>query len=121
MVCWGGVCEDMCYPPPSKRGCKHREEVCAECDCDPKTPNVKPKGFVWFNWCPGGCSDQIYPKHKLMKKTIVKTIPSYKWVVEEVCPSCSPKCFSAPVPAGVEVPPPPKTAARVIYTQGEPQ
>jgi hypothetical protein len=42
-----------------------------------------------------------------MKKTITKTIPSFKWVVEDLCPHCCANAQSVAVPAGTEIPPPP--------------
>lgn len=117
IVCWGCKCEDFCLPGPSCRGCKNCEGVCNFCDeKDAKAPYAEPKKFVWYDWVPNPCAD-VFTKKKLMKKTITKTVPSYKWVVEEVCPDCEQKCVGAPIAAGVEVPPPPQIPdARLKYT-----
>jgi hypothetical protein len=60
---------------------------------------------VWTEWVPG-CAT-IRTRKKLMKQTITKTIPSYKWVVEDLCPHCHANAQSAAVPAGTEIPKPP--------------
>jgi hypothetical protein len=46
----------------------------------------------------------------LMKKTVTKTVPGYKWVVEDLCPSCQAKCAQLTVPPATEVPPAPQLA-----------
>lgn len=43
-----------------------------------------------------------------MKKTVTKTVPSFKWVVEDLCADCEAKTQDAVVPPGIAVPPPPK-------------
>jgi hypothetical protein len=45
-----------------------------------------------------------------MKKVIVKTVPSYKWVIEDLCSQCEGKCERVAVQPGAVVPPPPKVA-----------
>ena len=107
VVCWGCQCEDFCIPGPSKPGCRKCEEVCGTCQVhsDPKVI-AAPKAFSWTEWIPG-CSSGIYTKKKLMKKTITKKVPSFKWVVEDLCETCQAKCQSPPIPPGVEIPPPP--------------
>lgn len=111
VVCWGCKCEDFCLPGHSKRECKHCEDVCDDCD-DPEVCH-KPKTFSWYDWVPS-CKSHIYTKTKLMKKTVTKTIPSYKWVVEDVCCECEKCCPVCAVEPGAEVPPPPKVAAKLI-------
>lgn len=107
ITCWGCKCEDFCVPGPSKPGCKHCEWVCEECHagCDPDAIHTQAKKFVWTEWIPG-CAT-MHTRKKLMKKTITKTIPSYKWVVENLCPHCQAHAQSAPVPVGTEIPQPP--------------
>lgn len=85
VTCWGIESADFCLPGPSKPGCKHCELVCDE--EDPKSPCTKPQPFSWYDWIPG-CAT-VHTKQKLMKKTVTKTIPSYKWVVEDLCPACA--------------------------------
>jgi hypothetical protein len=115
VVCYGAKCEDFCIAGPSKRGCQHCETVCDFCDQpDPKGPDyVKPKAFVWTDWMPG-CAE-VFTKKKLMKKTITKKVPSYKWVVEDLCPKCERNSTGASVPAGTPLPKPPVEGARVKY------
>ena len=52
-----------------------------------KTPCYEPKKFSWTQWTPGGCPT-LFTKQKLMKKVVTKTVPSYKWVVEDLCAEC---------------------------------
>jgi hypothetical protein len=92
VVCWGCKCEEFCVAGPSKPGCKHCECVCGTCDEKGSDSAVcaKPKRFVWFNWLPG-CA-QCYTRTKLMKKTVTVTVPSHKWVVEDLCSQCAAAC-----------------------------
>jgi len=48
---------------------------------------LRVKPFVWTEWIPSDCAS-IFTRKKLMKKTVTKSVPSYKWVVEDCCPSC---------------------------------
>ena len=87
ITCWGCKCEDFCVPGPSTLKCSHCE--CITCRCVEGASNnlgAKPKKFLWAEWLPG-CAT-IHTKKKLMKRTITKTIPSYEWVVENICDSC---------------------------------
>jgi len=94
VVCWGCKYEDFCLPGPNQRGPKQCETVCDEPlpasgkaapDC------VKPRNFVWFP----GCAT-FHTKTKLMKKTVTKKIPTFKWVVEDLCPACKEKTETKP-------------------------
>jgi hypothetical protein len=113
IICWGCKCEDFCLPGPGTPGCKHCTTVCADCDApaDGDAPHVEPKRFVWFDWLPG-CAT-MHTKKKLMQKKVAKTIPSYKWVVEDLCPGCEAKCECAAVPSGEALPPLPAVDAQV--------
>lgn len=112
ITCWGCKHEDFCLPGPSKPGCKYTDVACDE--CDPKGPYVQPKTYSWIDWIPG-CCGKIYSKNKLMKKTVTKSVPSFKWVVEDLCPQCEQHCPLAEVPLGSEVPPPPVVDAKFKY------
>jgi len=111
ITCWGCKAEEFCIPGPSKRGCTHCETVCDFCtnEHDANAPSSRPKAFVWTEWIPGCAS--IHTKKKLMKRTVTKTIPSYKWVVEDLCQQCE----SGLPPVSIEdesvIPPPPKVSA----------
>ena len=111
ITCWGVQSEDFCDPCPSERGCEHCEMVCDESHA-PIAPCVRPKRFVWTEWLPTG-TRRIYTKKKLMKKTVTKTIPSYKWVVEDLCTQCEPSCQSVTVPPDTKIPPVPAVDAKV--------
>lgn len=122
ITCWGCKCEDFCAPGKSCRGCKNCQEVCDE-DCNTSDVCAAPKKFVWFDWEPG-CAHHIYTKKKLMRKTIEKKIPSYKWIVEDICPHCQSKCQCALIEPGAQIPAPPQVAGRIIggiAVEGEPQ
>jgi hypothetical protein len=114
IVCWGCKCEDFCLPKPSEPGCKHCEMVCGACDepCDCTKPYAEPKRFVWFDWTPG-CA-KIHTKKKLMQKKETKTVPSYKWVVEDLCAGCESRCDCATIVAGANVSPPPPMVDALI-------
>jgi hypothetical protein len=111
ITCWGCKCEDFCAPGKSCRNGRNGEEVCDDCDAE---VCAAPKTFVWYNWTPG-CAEHIYTKKKLMRKTIVKTIPSYKWVVEDLCGNCQGKCQCAQIEPGAKIPDPPQVAARLMH------
>ena len=49
----------------------------------------------------------MYTKTKLMQKKITVKIPSYKWVVEDLCSQCDAECVSAEIKPGTKIPPPP--------------
>ena len=48
---------------------------------------AEPKRFIWNNWRPSFA--QMYTKTKLMKRIETVKVPTYKWVVEEVCCDCT--------------------------------
>jgi hypothetical protein len=102
---WGCKAEEFCIPGPSHPSCQHEEFVSDESH-DPKAPCSAPKRFVWTEWMPGSHA-QSYTKKKLMKRTVTKTVPSFKWVVEDLCPQCQANCQTTAIPPGVNLPPPP--------------
>lgn len=83
---WGVNEEDFCVPGPGRRGERGCEMV-----VDPKenekTPCYEPAKLSWSQWIATGCPT-MYTKKKLMKKVVTKTVPSYKWVVEDLCAEC---------------------------------
>lgn len=114
VVCWGAKCEEFCLPCAGIPCYENCEMVCNECcDCDPGTPNTKPKKFVWIDWKP--TKAQIFTRSKLMKKTITKTVPSYHWEVEELCPYCEARCECASVGPNAKLPPVPVADTVVKY------
>lgn len=118
VVCWGCKCEDFCIPKRSKKGCQHCEIVCAVCGasddaCDCSTPHAKAKRFIWTDWCPG-CA-KMFTKKKLMKKIETVKVPSYKWVVEDLCPKCEASCAVMEVEPGTTLPAPPVVDAKLLY------
>jgi hypothetical protein len=116
ITCWGCKREDFCVPGPSKPGCRHCEMVCGKCEeeDDQNAPYSKAKRFVWTYWMPSRAS--VHSRKKLMKKTVTKTVPGYKWVVEDLCEYCATTCTSVDVEPGASVQPPPVDVdAQVIY------
>jgi hypothetical protein len=55
----------------------------------------------------------VYTRKKLLKKTVTTKVPSYKWVVEDLCSRCESISKGAYVPRGVNVPPLPSASAKV--------
>jgi len=82
---------------------------------DPEAPCSQAKPLRWIHWCPGSCGT-VYTKKKLMKKTVTKKVPSFKWVVEDLCSSCQQRCAQMEVPAGTELPPVPKVEGVPVLT-----
>ena len=118
VVCWGIKCEDFCVNGCSQRCAKHCEILCDECDdVDPyEATSSGPKKFVWSEWTPKRCA-KMYTKSKLMKKTITKKVPTYKWVVEDLCAQCEAKTKDAEVVPGATIPPPPKNTQATFLEQ----
>jgi hypothetical protein len=110
--CWAMKKEKFCLGGPSCPGCEHCEMVCDEKTGDPKAPCAEAKRMVWIDWIPN-CHARMFTKNKLMKKTVTKTVPGFKWVVEDLCGECKSKVQAAEIPPGADVPPPPVRAANV--------
>jgi hypothetical protein len=69
-------CEDFCVPGPGKKvGCYCDQDPNCPCKCESK-PIYKPC------WC------EMFHRKKLIKKEVVKQVPTYKCVVEYVCVEC---------------------------------
>jgi hypothetical protein len=106
VVCYGCEYEEICLPGPSTPKCSHCK--CIECSCaDGVNDKVrsKPKIFVWTEWFPG--SSKLHTRKKLMKRTTTVTIPSYTWVVEDVCDTCEHQLRSIGLSTEVLLPPVP--------------
>jgi hypothetical protein len=106
-TCWSCETEDFCLPGPSKPTCRHCDIACE----DPTTPGHCGHGywhkyFMWSEWAPCGCG-RVATKKKLMRRTVTKTVSSYKWVVEDLCADCEAECDMVTVPKEVLIPPPP--------------
>lgn len=110
-TCWGCATEDFCLPGPSTPNCRNCEMVCGD-NSDPKVPCAQPKKLVWTDWTPGNCG-KVYTKKKLMKRTVTKSVPSFKWVVEDLCAQCENKVEPVQVPPGTAIPPVPAVDAKV--------
>ncbi len=86
VTCWGIKDEEFCIGAPSCEKCEKCETVC-NCKPDDKGVKTGPKTWSWKIWEPS-TSAYLFTKHKLMKRTETKTVPSYKWVVEDLCSEC---------------------------------
>ena len=88
VVCWGCKCEPFCVPGPGCVACEHCQCVCTGCNSSEKPSGVcsEPKRFIWREWLPSFA--QMYTKTKLMKRVEQVKVPTYKWVVEDVCCNC---------------------------------
>lgn len=110
-IVWGMECEDFCVPGPSTPDCKQCDMVGGPVPGDKVCS--KPKRIVWTSWIPG-CGQEIYTKRKLMKKTVTKNVPSFKWVVEDLCADCTAGIDPVVVPAGTVIPPAPHVDADAV-------
>src|SRR5262245_55843278 len=90
-VVWGCKCDAVCLPPPSHL-CGECEE-CVHCDrdhCDCCSHGAC--GHITKqHWQPEGCPE-MREIVKLRKFEIKVKVPSYKYVVEEVCCDCCDRC-----------------------------
>ena len=88
VVCWGCKCEPFCTPGPGCVAREHCQCVCPTCNEGEKPSGVcsEPKRFIWREWVPSFA--QMHTKTKLMKRTEQVKVPTYKWVVEDVCCNC---------------------------------
>lgn len=88
-TCWGVEKEAFCVNGPSCEGCKHCETICRKDRSDKADAKVSSvtKALTWTNWIPQS-NASILTKKKLMKKTVTKSVPSFRWVVEDLCDQC---------------------------------
>ena len=88
-TCWGVEEEAFCVNGPSCEGCIHCESICKKDKGDKADAKVcsEPKTLTWTNWIPRA-NASVFTKKKLMKKTVTKSVPSFRWVVEDLCDHC---------------------------------
>ena len=67
---------------------------------------------MWTQWFPGGA--KVYAKKKLMKMVVTKKTPSYKWVVEDLCPARRSQKAATATPAAADVVQPPGVFAAML-------
>lgn len=84
VTCWGLQNEEFCLPGPSTPDCECSEQVC---DADGCCLHGRPRSLFWINWLPSDRA-KIFTRRKLMKRTVTRTVPTCKWVVEDVCAGC---------------------------------
>lgn len=113
-TCWGCKCEDFCIPGPSEPCCEHCELVCKDPDAAKEgVACVKPKRLVWTEWLPGCCAE-VRTRKKLMKRVVTKKVPSFKWVVEDLCDKCQAGCQVVEAPSAEAIPPLPEGDFTII-------
>lgn len=102
-TCWGVKYEEFCVSGPSCREAHVCEEACCETDCPPKV-ETQPKTWRWWRWSPPKTA-RVFPRAKLMKKTVTKSVPGYKWVLEPLCPVCVAAIEHPEIDNPAEIPP----------------
>ena len=108
---WGLKCEDFCIPCPSTPKCDHCISLH---DGEAKEPPCAcPKKFVWTAWL-ANCHAKTFTRKKLMKQIASVKTPSYKWVVEDLCPECHAAYKPVRYPAGTNLPPQPDAAGAIV-------
>ena len=92
VVCWGCKCEQFCVPGPGCPTCKHCQCICENCKDGKAVGGVcsEPKRFIWSDWRPSWA--EMYTRTKLMRKTETVSVPTYKWVTEDICCDCAAGC-----------------------------
>lgn len=103
VTCWSCECEDFCLQGPNWPTCRHADVACED---DGECRDPHPKLFIWSTWKPLTCP-KLMTKKKLQKKIVSRKVPSYKWVVEDLCQACESDVEVTPVPKGVQIPPAP--------------
>lgn len=111
-TCWGLKCEDFCLSDPSVRCREHCKTICEDGDCKDGVHGA-PKRFVWTEWIPS-CSAEVHQRKKLMKRTVTTKVPSFKWVVEDLCEKCQKDCEVVQVADVSQIPPLPSVDAKVV-------
>ena len=94
VTCWGVQQEDFCIGGPSCPGCEHCE-LLGKKDGGKKDGTGKadakvasePKRLTWTHWIPSQHAS-VFSKKKLMKRSITKSVPSFRWVIEDLCDKC---------------------------------
>lgn len=107
-TCWGLEEEDFCIGAPSCFKCEQGETVCQD-GCNEPNANSEskvksgPSYWSWKIWQPASTA-KVYTRQKLMKKTMTKTVPSFKWVVVDLCEACRKKPEDKPAMAKENAP-----------------
>jgi len=83
-TCYDCKCEDFCVPGKSQRCPK-----CNQCECDCDCGGCKFGTKTW-DWIPG-CAN-VKTKKVLIKYEKKVKVPTYKYVVEYLCPTCHSQC-----------------------------
>jgi hypothetical protein len=82
--CYGCKCEQFCVGEKQCRGDHHCEQVCmGGGQCGEQRPDCS---LEWFEYEP--LCATLHSRKQLIKYTVEKKVPSYKWVVETLCDDC---------------------------------
>ncbi|MBX3435227.1 MAG: hypothetical protein KF847_18060 [Pirellulales bacterium] len=91
-------------PRPSRVKCERCKLIDCQCGAGGSESVRSPaKPFQWTEWLPGGA--RMFTRKKLMKRTIVETVPTYRWTIEDLCADCRRLASDATVVPGAEIPP----------------
>ncbi len=104
---WACCDEDVCVPGPACRGRERSVaiEVQGPQDGDCNCIGCLCQRLSWHRWSPGKAT--IKSRKKLYKKTVTREIPTYRWVVEDICPACESRLAAVTVDRKATIPPPP--------------
>ena len=112
-TCWKSEYGDVCVPCRSKHCGK---DCVSACECQ-EGADGNGRKLIFGIWQPNGAD--IKTRRNLMKKTVVKKIPSFKWEVESRCHECCRNCINTDQAMPEGVPQPPKCAALMDISAGE--
>lgn len=103
ITCWGCKSEDFCMPGRSIPNADHCQMIdCGASQSASTKTESKPKRFLWTDWTPR-CAT-VMTKKKLMKRTVIKEIPTFKWVAKELCDVCNSECIGVETLAQDDLP-----------------
>jgi hypothetical protein len=105
-VCFGACCQRCGCHATCDKVCrvvcetKEVKEPVYDCECEEFCLPGKSQRCVTYDEC--GCRQVVYTptcgtvrtRNKLVKRTETKKVPSYRWVVEDLCERCATECTS---------------------------
>jgi len=112
-TCWKSEFEDICVPHRSQRCGK---DCVTACECQ-EGADGNGRKLIFGIWQP--CGADVKTRRSLMKKTVVKKIPSYVWELEPRCHACCHNCISANQAMPEGIPQPPKGASLIDVSEAE--
>jgi hypothetical protein len=121
-ICYGCECEDFCVPGPSKIcGYKCPEPDPCGCTCGGALFQQLHDHFHYLHkepiWQPT-CAE-VRTRSRLVKKEVVKEVPSWKWEVVDLCPHCKAGCAKNDQNQGTVQQAPAQGGTDDYYSQGD--